>query len=93
MYTSQLIQSWCGQDFYACLGLLGPVIDTLHLEGFGGDVLTSESLRTCGNLRCLTLDLRDYELEVEHLEAGLQHLRSAAITPLTLPITWALSTM
>ena len=48
-----------------------------------GERLHSESLRflwTCSNLRSLVLESYNIELKAEHLEAGLQHLRSAAIT-------------
>ena len=81
-----LIRGSCGQDFAACLGILGPVLGSLHMELNGGAAFTSESLRslwTCSNLRSLTLESFKIELKAEDLEAGLQHLRSAAITPLT----------
>ena len=42
------------------------------------------ALRTCSNLRILTLESFNIEVKAEHLEAGLQHLRFAAITPLIL---------
>ena len=76
---------WAG--FTACMGLLGPVIQFLHMEIKGGKVITSKSLGslwTCANLRRLTLESLDIEIEADHLEAGLQHLRSAALTPRTL---------
>lgn len=80
--------SWrrCWQDFTACLGLLGRVIGTLHMEFLDDNVSDSESLRSlwaCHNLRSLTLVSHDSELRAEDINAGLQHLRFAAITPLT----------
>ena len=34
----------CGQDFAVCLGLLGPVLNSLHVEFFEGNAFSSEDL-------------------------------------------------
>ena len=92
--TSEVNHRCCGQDFAGCLGLLGPLVDDLDMELWGGNAFTSESLRplwTCSNLRSLTLETSYSDLKAEHLEAGLQHLRSPATSPLTLSINYAVS--
>ena len=56
---------------------------------WGGKVVTSNSVRslwTCSNLSRLTLEcIFRTRIKVEHIEVGLQNLRSAAITALTFP--------
>ena len=89
MFTSHLNRTCCGQDLAACLEVLGPLLDTLYMKFWGGDAsesFTDESLHslwTCSNLRSLRLEVCT-NLNVADLEAGWQHLRSAATTPLTL---------
>ena len=74
------------------MGLLAPVLGTLHMElcfyGFQ-NVITSETLQslwTCHKLRGLYLESIDDRIEAEHIEAGLQHLRFAAVALLSVDV-------
>ena len=56
------------------------------MQNCWGDLITSESLRSlwiCPCIRSLTLGLWDFEVQAEDIQAGLQHLRSAAMTHVT----------
>ena len=73
------------QEFSACLGLLGPLLDDLTLIDCGHPIFTSQSLRAlwaCPNLRCLIIDECDLDIDAEDMEAGLQHLRYTDVSPL-----------
>ena len=77
----------CLQVFTACLGLLGPVLHDLRMEYCWGTLFASESLRLlwiCPRLRNLTLHGRKGEYKAADVEAGLQHMRCAAIIPFEL---------
>lgn len=88
VHPSRLHREAAGlQVFTACLGLLGPVLHDLRMRLCWGNLFTSESLRllwTCPRLCNLTLYGLSCDVLAADVEAGLQHLRCAALIPFKL---------
>ncbi len=74
------------QDFTACLGLLGPVLDILHMAECKGQLFTADSMRAlwaCPRLCRLYMRNCFQGMDAEGVEDGLRNLRFAATNPLT----------